>query len=245
MAADEPTKAWSSIVPEFYYDLISRIPPGVLLTLLVAYEFGVLSEDNIDRIFRANAGLVTALSVFLLGIGYSVGLCLSVPGSKFRGSFFSRAIKHLRPFQKEWLEKASRIPPFKLLNLDGKTDWTQTDYRNMLWLVHYHLKLQSVDAKVMLPKMTAEVMLFCNTAISVLVWLAVHSMHSVCLRTWPRPSVFITSTAVAIIMVITGRRAAQGLIDRRCYYLGVFLGKSLKPEHLGDGLETSVDRGER
>ena len=39
---ENPIKSWTGSVPEFFYDLISRVPPGVFLVIAVLVEYEVV-----------------------------------------------------------------------------------------------------------------------------------------------------------------------------------------------------------
>jgi hypothetical protein len=77
-----PKPSSLSVIPEVYYDLISRVPPGVLVVAsLYLLYVPRSSRINVEAITASGAALVLA---GLLGSGYAVGLLISSLGDNIR-----------------------------------------------------------------------------------------------------------------------------------------------------------------
>src|SRR5437870_1151168 len=59
---EEGAKSTASLVPEIYYDLIARIPVGLLLALALAYRFDVLPSAKTLKDLPATQASVAAVA---------------------------------------------------------------------------------------------------------------------------------------------------------------------------------------
>ena len=82
---------WASLIPEFYYDLISRIPPGIILVIGIAYT---LNNDIVNELKpKVDGGQLIEwpylfIFILLLVAGYVSGLILLTPFGDCLGKLF-------------------------------------------------------------------------------------------------------------------------------------------------------------
>jgi hypothetical protein len=170
-------KTWTDAIPEFYFDLIGKIVPGVFLVLMIA---GVLLPDGRKSMYAIAAlpwGTMVCLLILLALASLQAGHLVS-PLGEAAGRYFWRT---------EWGEiarsnfhllKASEVRlklSFKLPDLAENLSREQvvSIYRPL----HQLLKKSDIEARVVLPKMAAELTLASNSvavfAISLILLLAV------------------------------------------------------------------------
>jgi len=220
MAEEDIAKSWTSIVPEFFFDLIARVPPGILLVLLVLLEFGVLSQTNTDKLFATTGGFVIVLSILLFGAGYSVGIFLSVPGIYIGKLYFKNVWDHFTHTEEAILQEISRKLKLNMKFANGKPQ-TRSDWWRFHRVTHDYLKHKDKDARVMLPKMSAEASLCNNTAAALTVYPIIRlfhcGFHGQLSLLW-----FVVIVAIFVCMAqIRYRR----MIDSQISYLRIVLAK--------------------
>jgi hypothetical protein len=164
----------SSMIPEVYFDLISRVPPGVLLVLGIAYSIRpTLLQDIAPQ--QTTSGIheppYIVLLLLLLGAGYAVGIMLTAFGSIFLKMYGSmQFIKIANSFSTElrdwiWQLTFTEQPP---------TSWDSLNKEqciNLYRRLHDHIKSKNRDAARILPKMSAEARLCENTAAACFVFV--------------------------------------------------------------------------
>jgi hypothetical protein len=226
MADDEPTKAWSSVVPEFYYDLISRIPPGILLSLLLLHEFGVPDGVTVTGLLDANAGFWAVLAVFGIGAGYSVGLILHVPGGVLGWLYLGGPRDRLSNFQRKVFIQALANPAFRNFKHPVDEELPRADYRDFLLAMGDLVKLRNKHARAMVPKMGAEAMFFYNAAIALSVECLVHMIHSFYLRVPPHWIMLFFMSAAIPVFLLLGMARMKSLVNRQYSFLDMVLHES-------------------
>lgn len=169
------SKDWAAIIPEFYYDLISRIPAGMVLLSVIGIS--VLSQDQMS-VLKAwlFAGKIegfpfTIIFIIFFCTGYVVSIPLTMLGAcvrKLYGHFIWALIKKAYAAEVQGLERQYE---------------SKADESRFYCLIHDDLKQNNPHALLLLPKMSAEVSLCDNlTAAFVLAVLFVSIFSSVSIK---------------------------------------------------------------
>lgn len=162
------SESWASIIPEFYYDLISRIPAG--LTLIAIVIIGGISSDQrqelITWLVSANHKDFPFLLIFILLIcaGYTISIPLSALG----------AIAHLIYSRKVWKNIENTF--CNEIRLLEKHYNSGSDKTKLNRLLHDDLKNRNPQAKVILSKMQSEVALCDNLAAAIAIGFIIDSV---------------------------------------------------------------------
>ncbi|NQU23528.1 MAG: hypothetical protein HQ567_19785 [Candidatus Nealsonbacteria bacterium] len=167
-------KTFATLVPEFFFDVISRIIPGTILILAVCYELKGFAEGGafeIGRLLGSGVGVATCLLFLLLGVSQAVGLPLSVFGYLFQPLYFKRAWKSLGTKKLEWLRQTLK----NVLGLEfpEPANMTNRHFQDLYENTHGYVKQHSAASKTLLPKLSAESALCNNLAAALVVWLVV------------------------------------------------------------------------
>lgn len=179
--AETEGSTWPALIPEFYYDLISRIPPGTLLLLLLLYELlGVKGRQvSLDLIKRGELEGIPFAGLFILLIsgGYALGILISALGYVIRRLYLPLVWRELvgrypalfysicNAYEVSISESESAVDPKCFSRLKSR------DFLKVYRLMHDHLKSLDPQPRVLLPKMSAEAALCENLVAVALVWL--------------------------------------------------------------------------
>jgi hypothetical protein len=147
MEPEEAGKTWS-IIPEFFFDLISRIPAGIFLILLTT-KFVVPDQANFSDIDLSKLFL-------LILFGYSVGIMLSAPAKLLAKFYFKSVWKKYLEREKATLTKFLVVHPLENINSDSLTNLDNKQIQFIYRETHDYTKNNNEQAKVMLPKLSAE-----------------------------------------------------------------------------------------
>jgi len=167
MADSEGGHSWARVIPEFYYDMIARIPAGLVLVLFVLWiispSFLIFPNDNSLKIEMIKSifswAPATLALIFILVFSYTCGL--------FLASFGSLLSKLYQPYiwkkvmGEKVPEEGSRRLKYKQLMEEKK--YNQSDLDWMDREIHFFLKATNKQALTVLPKMRAEAGLAANT----------------------------------------------------------------------------------
>lgn len=167
------SKDWAAIIPEFYYDLISRIPAGTILLSIIGIS--VLSQAQMLELktwlFSGNIEGFPFVLIFIIFFcaSYVISIPLTMFGAIVR-ILYSRAvwnlIKKTYPMEVQKLEKRYK---------------SKANESRFYRLIHDDLKQSNRHALVLLPKMSAEVSLCDNMTAALLLaslFIAVFSLAS-------------------------------------------------------------------
>lgn len=166
--AGDSIKSLGNVVPEVYFDLIARVPPGafVVVCLWALYRWKTGSKIIF---LEFNAGTATVALILLLGASYSVGLLLG-PAGRLLTERFARH---------HWNKQCARWGISKLLvqeflipgSCNDETDAHITAQQNRE-LIYRRLQdyLKGVDpqARTLLPKINAEKSFCANAAAAIM-----------------------------------------------------------------------------
>jgi hypothetical protein len=150
MADEEKLPQIASLIPEIYYDLIARIPPGMLLVL---FSLGFwLSCRKSPLTLRIDADDAFALLIVILGAAWAVGIMLSPIAYPVRRCFRGRIWRQLLADERNEA-LINRFGKPLGINLENRFGgWAEIIDRRLQDYVQYELE----HARMILPKMEAE-----------------------------------------------------------------------------------------
>ncbi len=179
--------AFTKKIPEFYFDLISRFPPGILVIVGLTLEFtpqGYLSKQDF---LSVSASIVLLLLLFILVFAYVFGLVLASTAKEiFKRTALPIFERYRTKNDKEILWCAYHLNILELLRTDEQGKRVQRpviDYKvEDFWLfyrrLHDYLKNVDAQARLILPKLSAEHSLLINLSASLTLLMAVHLLHN-------------------------------------------------------------------
>jgi len=223
---ENPIKSWTGSVPEFFYDLISRVPPGVFLVIAVLVEYEVVKVDQ-AALFQDNGALVAFLGLLVLGAGYSIGIFLSAPGRYASRVYFSRVWKRHSNDNTDLLKRFIELGKINLAKKSDLTQLTNEEYLTIYRRMHDYLKFHNEHAKRLLPKMSAETSLCNNSAAAFTVWSIIHLIRSMYLFfSYNVPiqwSWFVAVVPFILILLWIGKERYDRLISSHFSFLSLTL----------------------
>ncbi len=175
----------AALIPEFYYDLICRVLPGILLAVLFWWQpLGAPIPEWIVKLAKEEKiGAIpfTLLFVALVGVGYVLGILISPCGSWLRSLYQEQAWTRVRNDFPSIYDRIVSTYKECLAGSSGecgasapKTGLTgeprQPKARNLSALLDADLKARNAQAQVLLPKLNAEAALCENLVVPVLAW---------------------------------------------------------------------------
>ncbi len=168
MSNEDKIAKWASLVPELYYDLIGRVPPGALLVVAVMWTLGLFSTGSAFDLLKAqNWALPVVYLILLFAAGYATGILLTPLGYLFRLSYMWWAYRVIMDeyhdvvgdlCEKVGLEK----PTFR--SSDVHIDRINNE-------MYEFVAKEGLDTTNVLPKMSAEAELCNNTAAALILLL--------------------------------------------------------------------------
>lgn len=192
---------WNSIVPELYFDLISRIPPGTVLILGLVWAFRYSPNEaafSIDKIKELGWAPVITLFFLLLGAGHSVGILLTPIGALIRSPFVYTWQHRIYNWNSDLIfyihcrfkmvlsvknndSKKRRPVGFKEICKEEQVpqySLTVEEAKRVYRLINEFLKSEDNQAKIILPKMQAEAALSDNLAPAIFFSFLVFVLHN-------------------------------------------------------------------
>ncbi len=155
---DDTAQSWSNLVPEVFYDIISRIPAGAILIMtILSLSLNMPLTDPDKGALKIFSALLwapaTIFLILLLVASYAVGLMLTAFGHIHYIIFWRKKLwREASGYYKieaiaPWKEKLEKLASNQC---DGDCiDIIDRD-------IHFWLKSRNPDAKRILPKMRAE-----------------------------------------------------------------------------------------
>jgi len=241
-------KGWAGAVPELYFDLIGRIPPGlflsVVLLVLTASNYGWLKADI------AGSGWSPSVIGFVLLVvaSYSIGLLISPIGKRTNDHNWASAWEMAARKETFLLQKAQ---PYLNLNVrfDDEDSWGKlTRQERGLVFRHMHevLKVNVPEAKLILPRLAAELTFMLNTRVAIGLASALLLFHWVFVNwpiwqrsIWKSPNVYMAASALILAYLAShysAKERTQHLVERHFAFLGVFVNDKIsEPSVIGQG----------
>lgn len=183
--------AAARLIPELYFDLIARVPAGTFLFIaLTILGFPKVVPEVPEWLHGAGGVLLATVVAGLMAVGYSLGILLTPWGDLFR-SIYERAvwIWIYRDWENE-IEALRRKHDSKSKVVSKKSAWDKIktfphigELRKLYRFAHDDAKGESPQAKVILPKMSAEAKLcdhlFCAASIVLVTFYFIGSRDNV------------------------------------------------------------------
>ena len=221
MSAEPPSaaelgKRLDTILPEFYYDLIARIIPGVVLVLGAVFASGTAEPAAAFATLLTLAWAPVVLLLIIISIaGYVAGILLTYFQSGVRSSYSGAVWRVvLRQYRDVIIKRQDELG---LNGLRTKLDECQLDAsgrssrrdrkaanrairevtRPLYGELHDLLKDRHPQARFVLPKMNGETGLCENTAVSLILVMLVALVHTVTAPTGPVATRLVQAAATA------------------------------------------------
>lgn len=176
----EQVGKWASLVPEIYYDLIARVPPG---SLVVATLFVWLHPDPHSALIGLRElgwAPVTVLSVIAVGAAYACGELVGPWGdwvsSLYRFRIFRQVSAGHLPLMTFFRQRFGEDVPDQEPDIKKLSD---SEVQRIYQQMHDFLKAANEQAKVLLPKSQAEAALCANLCGFVILFLLFSGAWSV------------------------------------------------------------------
>ncbi|MBX2976281.1 MAG: hypothetical protein KF721_09110 [Ignavibacteriaceae bacterium] len=213
---DENTisKNWG-IIPEFFYDLISRIPPGILLFTMLLFEFNIFSLAYINESLKIEVGSAFIIFFTFLTCGYVLGSLLSIVGSFITKKFYTPTL--LRNVIKEDTELVKSFISLRKItniNLDNIDSFTDNEFYKIYRESHDYIKLKDERIKTLLPKLSAEASLHTNLVASLFMLLTIHLINRICYSSFPflHWSIYVWGIITIIFLIWIGKLQYKKLL---------------------------------
>jgi hypothetical protein len=155
----------NTVIPEFYYDLLARILPGLISLLAVLVAAGVINPTiALERMFTLTMASVIALYIALAACGYVVGIVLTYFQRGIRWLYIPRVWRQLLATEncKHLIKsRASELKiPVSVISPALDSDASKKAVRNAVTLLygplHDLLKERHPQARLVLDKMNGE-----------------------------------------------------------------------------------------
>jgi hypothetical protein len=233
---EEQVTKWANLVPEVYYDLIARVPPGTFVILALAKLYHTSFQDVFAQ---PNTGAAVLFTILLLGSGYSVGVLLGPLGefivhrlgwlalwksvsnnyAKITGQAKARFYADYAPFP------STPVPIWKLIQRSRARRLSTEQCQRMYRHIHEYLKGVDAQARVVLPKMQAEAGLCSNLAAGLIIVAC-----AVAIRHWPdlRNPALIWCLLSLCLAAWAARFRTRRLMERHFSYFAANL-KTMTP----------------
>lgn len=170
MPDEEKLPQIASLIPEIYYELIARIPAGMLLVLFTVDVWLTCSKSPIRTHINIDDSFTTLIVV--LGAAWAVGIVLSpvaYPIRKcFRKSIWEQLLKDRQNL--ELVKRFGKRLGIRLEDPPPKDGWPEVIDRRLQDYVQYELE----HARMILPKMEAEGILAAHLAVALFILPILH-----------------------------------------------------------------------
>jgi len=212
---DEPSGTWNQLVPELYYDLIGRIPAGVIFWLLVGAWLAPTFTTvplSIEHFPFGVAFVILLLLSYVIGI-VIVPIRLLVHNCYRRWAWkklcagYAAELSCLTDRFRSDVRVSDAPPDFVNMSM-SETDAFQA-------FLHEDLKHNNAQARVLLPKMSAEVRL-CDNLFTV--GVGVGLAHLLTTWTWAQPIWVWCALAIGILALAAAPYRYLRLLQRRIAY---------------------------
>jgi hypothetical protein len=224
MGESEPTVTWTSVVPEFYYDLISKIPPGVFLFLGLLYEVHMRACGTSLMVYKdVNAGVVGLFTVLLIAGGYSLGIFISAPERYLAMRYTYRTMRQFVLSQQEIFKEAKKYPPFDSFDFSNPAGMSRDSLRSLYRTMHDFLKLTDPIAKATLPKMISESVLCNNSAIALGVYGLIHAAANSFVDVRAHWHLYVMGLIGCIVLWRFAWLKFQRAIETHVFYLKLYI----------------------
>lgn len=228
-------RGWAGAVPELYFDLIGRIPPGLFLSIVLLVLFASDSQWFKGDVSKIEWKPSVFAFILLIVASYSIGLLISPVGKRINGGTWHSAWKAAVRDEIPLLKKAQ--PYLNLdIQLENEGDWEKLTpqqqgpfYRHM----HELLKVNVPEANLLLPRLAAELTFALNFIIAIPLAFALLLLRWAFLNwpiwrseVWRSPSVYVVPS-ILLLAFFSSRYSAkertQHLVERHFAFLGAYL----------------------
>jgi hypothetical protein len=234
-------KGWAGAVPELYFDLIGRIPPGLFLSLVLLIPFASDSQWFKGDVSKIDWSPSLIAFVLLFVASYSIGLLISPVGKRINKGAWDSAWQVAARNEIPLLKKAQPYLNLDIQFEDGGAWENLTPQQRGLVYRHMHelLKVNLPEAKLLLPRLAAELTFALNFIIviplaSALLFIHWTSLHWPVwhIEAWRSPNLYV-ATSILLLAFFSSRYSAkertQHLVERHFAFLGAYLNENQAP----------------
>ncbi|MBI3089294.1 MAG: hypothetical protein HYY96_01390 [Candidatus Tectomicrobia bacterium] len=232
----------ANLVPEIFYDLICRVPPGTALALFVMWMLDMFKMGgvfSVDKFIAIKFAPLVILFSLLIGLGYVIGIILTPIGDllhRIYWIFNCSKYSSLPDKTKTWVNNT-----FKELNIpyifpivrtaqerrtnqerrahQEKPTAQETHYRRIDGYLHDFLKTENPQAKQVLAKMRAEAALCHNLAAALIIMILVPSYISYSYSSYWRTTLLLALFVILVLSIWAGYHRQARLIARQLSFL--------------------------
>lgn len=154
---------WLYLIPEIYFDLISRVPPGILAILIFMWMNGYLCSARLKTVLDLTATSAALLSIFLISAGYVLGVLMTPAGIHITYRLSASLYKSLYSQTKnEWTSGIRNLVGDDPAN-NASSKWKKFRLRDDK--LHNYLKTKDAKTSSLMTKMRAEATLCDHVAL--------------------------------------------------------------------------------
>jgi hypothetical protein len=228
-------KGWANAVPEMYFDLIGRVPPGLFLSIVLLVVFIPNIRDTARGISKAEWG-PSLISIILLAFAaYSIGLLISPTGIWINRKRWRIAWEAINKDNNQF-NLLQRVYADLQLGFPLATKWEDLslEQRDFIYRhLHELLKINVPEAKLLLPRLAAELGFALNSIVALFIgsllllsnW-AISNWSVFPVNPWLTPRFFIAVFIFLCAFLASVRAAEKGtqhLVRRHYAFLGEYL----------------------
>jgi hypothetical protein len=207
-----------NLIPEFFYDIISRIPPGILMIFL-SYEF-IFTKSVNDKMINFGFSELFLLILF----GYALGLILSTLGEQIGKLYYKYVWRNCYELDNGILKKFFKKHQVKNIDVANYKELKTKDWLQIHRHMHDYAKNYNKQAGKLLPKLHAESLIANNLAVVIICFmlmLTIKHFHSGNINHYWILIIVLSLFSIGLIFI--GKERYSNLIERQFSYIKIIL----------------------
>jgi hypothetical protein len=218
MADNGTVTGMAALVPDVYFDLISRIPPGALvLGMLISQTAPNTMTAPLVEMAKASWAHAIAVLFLALGASYVAGLMLSRIGLVFGARFFNAFVRSVNEADQSLLSKFSE--DIGLGPVDGKKITFWAAYKTLM----EYLRVKEPAGQAIRTKMLAESALCVNLLAAISLALLCWSIADGILTVFTSPAILCFLMPVFLLALLSTRHRTSRAFSRHIEALRVMI----------------------
>ncbi len=205
----DPTKMNKipSIIPEFCFDLISRIPVGGLSLIVIFYELGWFSKGQLfspSYLFGLSPGVLTIIFTVFLGASYTIGIIIQTLGDIFLYIYQKNIWEQHNDYLEQLITQLEYRMPITVL---------KNDYKAINALITDYLRNYNPHSGLVAIKLSAENSL-CNNLTATLTIYFLYTTYSLIAGNANINKLYFLAIGIAVSFLIARDRYKQQVLRR-------------------------------